>query len=404
LRKRIKEKTIVIADRVVEYSLYGLIFFIPISNAAIEIFASLAILAFMVKKILQPKFIFKDSLRREQPLLLTHLFLLSFFVFCGLSSFNSGAYLKKSIEALVFKWAEYILIFLIIEDTLASRQHIRNVIVILLAVGGVVAFDVLSQRFFGWEFLRGRQIKEGVSAITGPFHHHNGLAAYLVCILSLMLALLSCVKFKKKIYYFGPFFIIVLLGLSFLFTFSRGGWIGFIAVGLLMLFLSRKWKVILPVFFIFILLVALVPAIRERAIFTFQAGGDASRFAMWQGAWAMIKENPFLGKGLGTFMAYFPRYAPNLGIQYAHNSFLQIWTETGIFSLLSFLGFLISLLYLCIKVFKKSQDFILLGLICGIFGFLVHSFFDAHFYSLQLSVFFWSMAGIAQALANTDIP
>jgi len=61
-------------------------------------------------------------------------------------------------------------------------------------------------------------------------------------------------------------------------------------------------------------------------------------------------------------------------------------------------------LYLCIKVFKKSQDFILLGLICGIFGFLVHSFFDAHFYSLQLSVFFWSMAGIAQALANTDIP
>jgi O-antigen ligase len=305
---------------------------------------------------------------------------------------------------LVFKWAEYILIFLIIEDTLASRQHIRNVIVILLAVGGVVAFDVLSQRFFGWEFLRGRQIKEGVSAITGPFHHHNGLAAYLVCILSLMLALLSCVKFKKKIYYFGPFFIIVLLGLSFLFTFSRGGWIGFIAVGLLMLFLSRKWKVILPVFFIFILLVALVPAIRERAIFTFQAGGDASRFAMWQGAWAMIKENPFLGKGLGTFMAYFPRYAPNLGIQYAHNSFLQIWTETGIFSLLSFLGFLISLLYLCIKVFKKSQDFILLGLICGIFGFLVHSFFDAHFYSLQLSVFFWSMAGIAQALANADTP
>ena len=162
MRKRIKEKMIVIADRVVEYSLYGLIFFIPISTAAIEIFASLAILAFMVKKILQPKFIFRDSPLRGQSLLLAHLFLLSFFVFCGLSLLNSGIYLKKSLEALVFKWAEYILIFLIVEDTLANRQRIRNAVAILLAVGSVVAIDALSQQFFGWEFLRGRQMRGGM--------------------------------------------------------------------------------------------------------------------------------------------------------------------------------------------------------------------------------------------------
>lgn len=400
-----KEKMIVIADRVIEYFLYGLIFFIPISNAAIEIFAGLALLAFMVKKILQPKFIFRDSSLRGQSLLLTHLFLLSFFAFCMFSLLNSGPYLKKSFEALFFKWLEYILIFLMVEDTLASRQRIRNVVAILLTVGGVVAIDVLSQRFFSIEFLRQRpmiELKQGTAiyGVTGPFTYYNSLAAYLVCILTLMLALLSCVKFKKKIYHFSLFFIVFLLGLSLLFTFSRGGWIGFIVTGLLMPFLSKKWKAILPVIFIFMLLVALVPAIRERAIFTFQAGGDASRFNMWRAAWAMIKENPFLGKGLGTFMVYFPKYTSGLGIQYAHNSFLQIWAEAGVFSLLSFLSFLILLLYSCIKAFKKSQDFILLGLICGMFGFLVHSFFDTHFYSLQLSVLFWLLLGILSALIN----
>ena len=388
-----KEGIIKFSDKAVEYCSYGLIFFIAISNAGIEIFASFAILAFIIKKIFLPEFKFVKSK--------THIFLLLFIVFSSLFLIHSGVYLKMSLEALFFKWGEYIFIFLIIEDTLVNRKRIRNAIAILLTMGGIVAIDALSQKFFGWEFLRGRQIKRGMYFITGPFSHHNSLAAYLVCILALMLALFSCTKFKNKIYHFGLFFIAILLGLSFLFTFSRGGWIGFIAVALLMLFLSRKWKVILPVTFIFILLVVLVPAIRERAIFIFQAGGDANRFSAWKGAWAMIKENPFLGKGLGTFMAYFPKYAPGLGIQYAHNSFLQIWAETGIFSLLSFLIFLGLLIYNGIKLCLGKCDFLILGILCALFGFIVHSFFDNQLYSLQLSVLFWLLLGILSALINS---
>jgi len=387
-----KEKAIVITDRIVEYSLYGLILFIPVSKAAIEIFASFAVLAFIIKKIFLPEFKFVKSK--------TYIFLLLFIIFSELSLIHSGPYLEKSIKALSLTWLKYISIFLIVEDTLFTHKRIRNAILILLTMGGVVAIDALSQHFFGCEFLRGRQIKGGMYFITGPFHHHNALAAYLVCILAFMLVLLSCVKFKKKIYYFGQFFLVVFLGLSFLFTFSRGGWIGFIAAVLLILFLSRKWKVILPVIFIFILLVSLVPAIRERAIFTFQAGGDSNRFSMWKGAWAMIKENPFLGKGLGTFMAYFPKYTVGLGIQYAHNSFLQIWAESGVFSLLSLLNFLTLVLWQGVKSFRKSQDYFILGLLCAIFGFLVHSLFDNHLYSLQLSVLFWSLLGILSALIN----
>ncbi|MCX5701458.1 MAG: O-antigen ligase family protein [Candidatus Omnitrophica bacterium] len=407
-----REKIIKIMDRIVEYSLYGLIFFIPISNAAIEIFVSLAISAFIAKKILQSKFIFRDSsissdslgTSQRQSLLSTHLFLLFFIIFCGLSLINSGCYLQKSLKALVFKWLEGIFIFLMAVDALSSRQRIRNVVAIFLAVGVLVAVDAFFQRFLGIDFLRKRPImpiREGVYAITGPFKHYNGLAAYLSSVSSLAIALFLA-KTKKMIYRVGLFLLIVLLGLSVLFTLSRGGWLGFLSAGLLMLFLSRKCRVILPFICIFILLAILVPWIRRKAMFTFQAGGDAYRFAIWEGAWKMIKENPFLGKGLGTFMDYFKQHTSGLGTQYAHNSFLQIWAEAGIFSLLSFLGFLISLLYSCIKAFKKSQDFILLGLICGIFGFLVHSFFDNHLYSLQLSVLFWFMLGLAVAIIKLE--
>jgi O-antigen ligase len=114
----------------------------------------------------------------------------------------------------------------------------------------------------------------------------------------------------------------------------------------------------------------------------------------------MIKENPLLGKGIGTFMSHFRSYSDLEIISYAHNCFLQIWAETGIFSVLSFLGFLITLIYKGIDVFKKYNDFIILGLTCAIFGFVIHSLFDPHFYSLQLAVLFWSLSGLLAAAIN----
>ena len=119
----------------------------------------------------------------------------------------------------------------------------------------------------------------------------------------------------------------------------------------------------------------------------------------------MIKENPFLGKGIGTFMDYFPKYTQNLGAQYAHNCFLQIWAETGIFSLLSFLLFAGSILLRGIRylwtVPVRGFPF-LIGLISSFFAFLVGSFFETHLYSLQLSVLFWFIGGWLLALTKPE--
>jgi putative inorganic carbon (HCO3(-)) transporter len=425
-----KNKAIKIADRVVEYCLYGLILFIPISAAGTEIFAVLAIISFIVKKILKPELNFIKS----RP----NLFLLLFIIFCGFSLFNSGPFLKISVRALFSKWLEYVLIFLAVGDTLADRKRLRNTVVIFLLMGGLVGIDSISQRFLGIEFLRHRSLllkkQMGEYTITGPFKHYNSLATYLVCVLPLMVAL-PLIEMKKRIYRVGLLLGATLLILCLLLSISRGGWSGFMAGMLLMLFLSHKYRRILPVICIFILLIMLIPITRERVEFTIQTEGvqsegiraegdryrgDADRFLYWDGALKMIKENPFLGKGLGTYMRYVSNYVPRLHIHYAHNCFLQIWAETGIFALLSFLLFVGSVLYRAIRVFRRSvfrrqplkdkssgmvslgeNPYLLLGLICATFGFLVHSFFDVQLYSLQLSVLFWVMLGMTLTLADS---
>jgi O-antigen ligase len=144
--------------------------------------------------------------------------------------------------------------------------------------------------------------------------------------------------------------------------------------------------------------VVYVPVLRARFLFSFQSGGDAARFSIWNSAWLMIKEHPFLGKGLGTFMDYFRFYSSGyLSPQYAHNCYLQMWAESGFFSLLSFIALITVILYQAIKTLKNKSDFFTLGLACSILGFLVHSFFDTQLYSLQLAVFFWVLLGMLVA-------
>jgi O-antigen ligase len=271
-------------------------------------------------------------------------------------------------------------------------------------VGCFVALDGFSQRFLGWEFMRGKHlgiINGSLTAVTGPFKHYNGLAAYLVCISTLFISLFfiknNCFKFypylkSKAIYVFKFSLLFLITGCLFL-TFSRGGWIGFLFASLLMLFLSRRWKIILPLFCFFILIIVLVPGIRERAL-----GGASGRFSVWSGGFAMIEEHPLIGMGIGTFASDISAYAGGLKSQYAHNCYLQIWAETGIFALLSFLVFVVLILRRGIKVFRKNNDYIALGIVCAIFGFLAHSFFDAHLYSLQLAMLFWFLAGLVVAL------
>ncbi|MFH1441851.1 MAG: O-antigen ligase family protein [Candidatus Omnitrophota bacterium] len=413
-----RKKWIKFLDHLIEYSLYIMIIQIPISKAGIEIFACLAIFAFCVKKILNTDFKlflkpidlnFACFFGRQVITKISNVkFGINFFLFCfivfnTLSLLNSGPYFKKSLIALLFKWGEYFLIFFAIEDTFYNHKRIRNAVFIFLSISILLSIDGLSQYFFGLEFLRHRNLGitfQGVYAMTAAFNHYNDFGAYITVIFLMMLSLfISNKKWPYRLAYVPA---LVLIETCLLLTFSRGSWIGSILGLFLMLFVSRKYKEFIFICGILIFTLIALPGTKTmiaRLNFILQAGGDTDRLIVWKIALNMIKENPFLGKGLGTFMDYFSKRS-SLTPQYAHNCFLQIWAETGIFSLLSFISFIMALLLRGIAVFKKTNDYILLGILCGLLAFLVHSFFDTDLYSLQLAVLFWTVAGILAAAIN----
>lgn len=371
-----------------EYAAYGVLFFLAISNALVEIFVAGMFLSFIGRKIIKPDFKFLKSWPNA--------FLLLFLFFNALSLFNSGLYFDKSLHALFGKWMQYLGICIILQDGIYEEKVVKRGIFVFLFGAALAVFSGLSQYFFNFEFLRNRNtvnLNNGLPAATSSFTHFNAFGGYLVVVLSLLSALLlkdSSSRFKIR----GLSALGVFSTLAIIFTFSRGSWlaasVAFIFMGVLS---AKNLKRLIPILLTVLVLFS-TPVLYERLLLTFKVGGDSDRFRYWLAAWKMINEHPVLGMGVGTFMSNFPKFLPNSVVSYAHNCYLQIWAEAGIFSLLSFMLFAGSFIYLGVKKFLVSRDLILCGLLAGSIGFLVHSFFETNLYSLRLAVLFWVWAGL----------
>ncbi|MCX5695229.1 MAG: O-antigen ligase family protein [Candidatus Omnitrophica bacterium] len=291
---------------------------------------------------------------------------------------------------------QYLGICIIIQDGIYDQKIIRRGVFIFLLGAALVVLSGLSQYFFNIEFLRNRSIavlSNGLHAATSSFSHYNAFGGYLVVVLSLVSALLLANNYSRlKTNSLSA--LAILSTTAIILTFSRGSWLAMFISFIFMTILSeRNLKRLIPVFLVIIILF-LFPIFHERLFLTFKAGGDSDRFRYWLVAWKMINEHPFFGMGLGTFMANFPKFLPTANISYAHNCYLQIWAETGIFALFSFGGFIVSVVYFGIKRFIDSKDFVLLGLLSGVVGFLLHSFFETNLYSLRLAILFWVWVGL----------
>ncbi|GEM_PF-417084 len=133
--------------------------------------------------------------------------------------------------------------------------------------------------------------------------------------------------------------------------------------------------------------------------------GGSGRTEYWREAIHMIRDYPVFGIGLNTYSVVGRGYKITWG-GYPHNCYLQMAVETGILGLLSFLWLLGVIFYKSFQELNSLKDpflgLLLLGSLIGLGGFLVHSFFDTNFYSVQLGSFMWLIMGLIVAIQKID--
>ncbi|MFH2068555.1 MAG: O-antigen ligase family protein [Candidatus Omnitrophota bacterium] len=131
-----------------------------------------------------------------------------------------------------------------------------------------------------------------------------------------------------------------------------------------------------------------------------------SRMLIWQATLAVFRKHPVAGVGTGNLNEVLPPYYPKellksfqgrMDAGTSHNEYLQVLAETGILGGVSFLAFLVLLLFFAVKASwraaKERAEFLPFFLAAGILGILVVSFISSPLRRPVTLFFFWLFIG-----------
>ncbi|WAL59180.1 IctB family putative bicarbonate transporter [Thermocoleostomius sinensis] len=312
----------------------------------------------------------------------------------------------------------YLLFFALMARVLRSSRFRSTLILVYLVAAAIVSVVGLRQWFFGASALATWVDPEsslaGTTRVYSFLGNPNLLAAYL----------LPATIFSAAAFFAWRNWLPKLLALTLwvvnsaclVLTFSRGGWIGYVAGSFVLLMLLVHWLTVrfprfwriwtLPIVLgVTALLVAVavitVEPLRERVASIFVGREDSSnnfRINVWMAVIEMIKDRPWLGIGPGNdaFNRIYPRYQqPGYTALSAYSVVLEIAVETGLIGVACFLWLLLvafSQAWQRIQQLRKlgsREGFWLMAAVANMVGMLAHGLVDTVWYRPQVSTLWW---------------
>lgn len=330
-----------------------------------------------------------------------NLFFLAAFIITALISVTASALPLKSLHAVFFKWAKYLAIYLMAGYAVIKGFNYKRAGLIILVSSLIVCADAVFQYAAGYDLISHRELVvtsyKPIKLMTASLNHPNSLAAFLL--IPIFIVFFKMFSTRRML---GRVFNVLLYSsfvLVLLFTFSRAAIASFVVSSLFALFWlykiapeKKRYILFTACFFAMICIAILI----LWNIYNFTFFKNLSILALWDGSSKILNGHFLTGIGVGTFMDASAK--AGLGLQYLHNSYLQVLVEQGIFGLLALLVFIYITVKDAFNAAYKSKDIILGSFLFGIAAFLMQSFFDVNLYSLKLSFLFWGIMGLIRGM------
>ena len=239
----------------------------------------------------------------------------------------------------------------------SSRSEIKSILWIMVVAGTLAALIGLYQTFFGAAADSQGETSLLLSTRAETLTHDpNYLALVTVPLIPLAAGLLKIDKsLIRKIFLIG--LIAILAGTTFL-TLSRMGMLCLLSSLIMILHKERRHKkFVISAIFALILMIFLIPenVIEGVRILQDFRGDDSvqQRLRILNGGFNMFLDHPIFGVGIGNFLTQSLHYTNTLLPRLAHNTFLEIVAEMGIFGLVIF----VSIIFYTLKDMSQLQRF-----------------------------------------------
>ena len=408
---------------------YDLIFFVGITSVA---FYNIAIVhlglldlrpyqfvwSALFASLVLKAFINQENPFKWSPIILPLMLLIVTHITSIKSSGSPMITLKESIQIIYFG-----MIFLIIQQTIQSKEMVIKVVHVLLIVTSVficwglfvwmmhkppvpgISINIEESVQIGFRSESGKKqrlalgsyIKRTSACFLGPVATANYLSMMLILILSMIFA--KHVGIWKRTFLYLLFLAGYILLVT---TYSRAGWIVFPACVILLMYLRKQ--VGLPYLFVlvslFFVAIAWAP-VRARFFEILHPSQEASamgHLVLYIIGIKLFMSSPLLGIGAGLFpfSLSMPQNSP-------HNMFIEIAAETGIIGLMSLVWFIVALFVSMLKAIKLEPDGyyrdILIGLTLAVTSMILMN--------LTMNAFkvetFWVMLGLGYAASMVTI-
>ena len=382
-----------VIEQMIRYGILGVGFFLALSPELTTVFLLIGSIAWLIKLWKIKEYKFKRTA-----------FDLPIACFAGFSALSilSSPDMGFSFYNYYNLVGRYVLVYYLFVQNISSMRQVRQLIMVMLTAGIGAVFYGLYQYVHGIDvtsmlWIDGDQFPELKTRVFSTMQNPNIFAGYLLVMLCMFFGLFTKMKTIKMkscmVFLFALFFICLAL------TYCRGAILTLaVVLGCYGIMKSKK------LFFLMVLAGMLAAAfdtsITERVLSSFNANDSSSqmRLAMWESTVAMVIEHPFFGIGWGAYFMVYPYYDffiqnPDVLIVHAHNMYLNIAAEIGLFGFAAFCICLFGHMQKAFSMAQARENPLLNGLLLGsglaLACIAVNGMTDYVLFNTELSMLFW---------------
>lgn len=258
----------------------------------------------------------------------------------------------RSVETLTDTYLKVMLVFMLMINLLDNRKRLLLMIKAVMLCGGVVAVGAIKSYQEGKFSIETKRI-EGM--VGGLFGNPNDLATGLDLMIPLAVILALT---QRGIWRFLSLACAAVMALGVVVTFSRGGFLGLMLSGGLLVWKlgerNRARTVILSLVAAGMLALAIPGSYFSRLSTILdtksdETGSAQERRALLDRAIWLAVHRPIIGVGVSNFLIY------SVNQRVAHNSYLEISAELGVAGLIAYLILIIAPLKSCRLIERQTK-------------------------------------------------
>lgn len=265
---------------------------------------------------------------------------------------------EDSWKTLTDVYLKVVCIFFLLVNLLDTRARLRSIMKLVVIWGAVLALDAIYS-FRSGHFTNNEHRIQGL--VSGIFGNPNDLAIALNLLTPLAVALAVNSRGMKRVFYAAC---AMVMGMGVVATFSRGGFLGLLAAGSVLLWKIGRGKqaaAAMGVLLVSGAFLLLMPGDYGDRLSTILAsdqdktGSAQERQELLKRAASVALHHPITGVGIGNFHIY------SIREKLAHNAYLEIAAELGVVGLLAYLVLILAPLRSMRRVERESRAILRAG-------------------------------------------